>query len=83
MTLSINISDSTSKIIQMLNLFNINFNGNKNKFVSLAYRCKNGVAVLGKFDANGVFMVSFMKNLFVYKVFTLMFVDRKQSTLTQ
>ena len=45
--------------------------------------CKNGVAALSKFDANRVFMVSFMKNLFVYKVFTLMFVDRKQSTLTQ
>ena len=45
-------SDSTYKTIEMLNLFNIDFN--KTKFSSLACGCKNDVAVLDKFDANGV-----------------------------
>ena len=49
----INLSDSTCKIIQGLNFFNINFNNNENEFLSLAYGCKNDVAVLDKFDANG------------------------------
>ena len=46
-------SDATCKIIETLNLFNINFNNNENKFLSLASVCRNGVAVLSKFDANG------------------------------
>ena len=47
-------SDSTCKIIETLNLFDINFNNNKNKFLSLAYECRKDVAVSNKFDANGV-----------------------------
>ena len=47
-------SDSTCKIMEMLNLFNINFNNNENKFLSLAYGCRNDVTVLNEFDANGV-----------------------------
>ena len=31
--------DSTSKIIEILNFFNVNFNNNENKFLSLAYGC--------------------------------------------
>ena len=38
----------------MFNLFNIDFNNNETKFSSLAYGCKNDVALLDKFDANGV-----------------------------
>ena len=55
-------SDSTSKIIETLNVFNINFNNNENKFLSLAYGCKNDIAVLNKFDANGVSILSFKKH---------------------
>ena len=47
-------SDSTYKTIEMLNLFNIDFNNNETKFSSLACGCKNDVAVLDKFDTNGV-----------------------------
>ena len=47
-------SDSTYKTIEMFNLFNIDFNNNETKFSSLAYGCKNDVALLDKFDANGV-----------------------------
>ena len=69
-------SDSTCKIIETLNLFNINFNNNDNKFLSLAYR--NDVAVLNKFDANGVSILSFKKHAFADRVFTLTLVSRKQ-----
>ena len=35
----INPSDSTCKIIETLNLFNISFNKNENKFLRLIYEC--------------------------------------------
>ena len=39
--------------METLNFFNINFNNNENKFLSLAYASRNNVPVLYKFDANG------------------------------
>ena len=39
--------------METLNFFNINFNNNENKFLSLAYTCRKNVPVLDKFDANG------------------------------
>ena len=35
----INPSDSTCKIIETLNLFNISFNKNEKKFLRLVYEC--------------------------------------------
>ena len=35
----INPSDSTCKIIETLNLFNVSFNKNENKFLRLIYEC--------------------------------------------
>ena len=52
-------SDSTCRIIETLNLFSIIFNNNENKFLSLAHKYGNDVAVLNKFDANGVSMLTF------------------------
>ena len=63
-------SDSTCKIIETLNLFNINFNNNKNKLLILAYLFRNDVAVLNKFDANGISILSFKKYAFADRVFT-------------
>ena len=60
----INPSDSTSKIMEKI-IFSINFNNNMNKFLSLAYGCRNNVAILDKFDVNGVSIFSFKKNAFV------------------
>ena len=37
-------------------------NNNENKFLSLAYGCKNDIADLNKFDANGVSILSFRKH---------------------
>ena len=54
-------SGSTCKIIETLNIFNINFNNNENKILSLAYGCRNAVAVLNKFDANAVSILN-LKN---------------------
>ena len=72
-------SYSTCKIIETLNLFNINFNNNKNKLLSLAYGCRNDVAVLDKFGANGISIFSFNRHGFTNRVFTLMLIYRKQS----
>ena len=47
-------SDSTCKVIETLNFFDINFSNNESIFLSLAYGCRNDDAVLNKFDANGV-----------------------------
>ena len=62
----VNLSDSTCKIIETLNFVSINFNNNEKKDLCLAYRCRHDVAVLDKFDANGV------------SIFTLMLAYRKQ-----
>ena len=74
----INLWDSTCKIIQGLNFFNINFNNNENEFLSLAYGCKNDVAVLDKFDANGASIFRFSLNMLLLTVFILMLVYMKQ-----
>ena len=57
-------SDSTYEIIETLNLFNINFNKNENKLLSLPYGRRNDVAVLNKFYANGVSILSFKEYAF-------------------
>ena len=62
-----------------MNLFNVNFNNNENKFLSLAYGSRSDAAFLNKFDANGVSILSFKKHPFADTVFTLMLVYRKQS----
>ena len=72
-------SGSTCKIIETLNLFNINFNNNENKFLTLAHGCRSDVAVLNEFNANGVSILSFNKHPFADRVFTFMLVYRKQS----
>ena len=74
----INLSDYTCKIIQGLNFFNINFNNNENEFLSLAYGCKNDVAVLDKFDANGASIFRFSLNMLLLTVLILMLVYMKQ-----
>ena len=61
----------------MLNLFNINFNNNENKFLSLAYGPRS-VAVFKKFNGNKVSILSLKKHAFADSVFTLMLVYRKQ-----
>ena len=49
----------------------------KINFLSLNYECTNNVAVLHKFDTNGVSIFSFKKHDFADRVFTLMLVCRK------
>ena len=66
-----------NKTVETLNLFNINFNNNENKFLSLAYGRRN-VAVFNKFNVNGVSILSLKKHTFADRVFTLMLVYRKQ-----
>ena len=76
----INLSNSTCKITETLIFFNIHFKNNQNKFLSLAYGCRNEVAVVDKFDANGVsIFISFKEHAFVDRVFILMLVCGKQS----
>ena len=59
-----NQSDSACKIMEMLNLLNIKFNNSKNKFLNLAYECRNDVVVLEKFDAKEGSIFSFKKHAF-------------------
>ena len=65
--------------METLNFFNINFNNDENKFLSLAYGCRNDVAILDKFNTNGVSIFSFKKHVSADRVFTLMLLYRKQS----
>ena len=64
-------------------LFNINFNNNEHEFLSSAHRWRNDVAVLNEIDANGVFILNFKKHAFVYRIFYLILVYRKQSMYMQ
>ena len=79
----ISLSDSTCKIVEMLSFFNLNFNNSEDKFLSLAYGYRNNVAVLDKFDGNGVSIFSFKRHAFADRVFTLMLVYRKHSAQMQ
>ena len=56
----INSSDFTRWIISTLIFFNVDFN-DENKFLSLAYGCRNDVAVFNKFDANALYILVFRK----------------------
>ena len=71
------------RIVETLRFFNINFNNSEDKFLSFAYGCRNNLAVLDKFDTNGVSIFSFKKNDFAERVFTLMLVERKHSMRMQ
>ena len=73
----INSSDSTCKIMETLNFFNINFGNDENKCFRLAYTCRNKVAILDKFDTNRASIFIFKKLHFFDRVFTLMLVYRK------
>ena len=75
--------DSTWKIVETLNLMNIIFNNNRDKVLSLANRCRNGVTVLNKFYANALSILSFKKLDFANKVFKVLLVYRKQSMQMQ
>ena len=55
----IKLSFSTSKILEKLKFFNINFNGNENKFIILANGCGNYVALLNEFFTNGLSILRF------------------------
>ena len=60
--------------MEILNFLNINFNNSEHKFLSLVYECRSNVAILDKFDANGVFIFSLKKHDFASRVFILMLV---------
>ena len=64
----VNPSDSTSNITKTLKLFSINFKNNISKFLNLAYGCRNNVAILNKFDVNGVSVFSSNKTYFCRQV---------------
>ena len=70
----VNLSDAPCSIIKTVSFFNINFHGNENSFLGLAYGCRSDVAILDKSDVNGGFIFSFKKHPFANKVFTLMLV---------
>ena len=80
----INPSDSSCKNIETINFSNITFNNNKNnnnnnninnnnnnsnRFLSSAYIYRNDVAVLIKFDVNGVSISGFKDYVFSDRIF--------------
>ena len=74
--IQINLSDSSCKIMETFKFFRINFDNDRNKFLSLAYECRNDVLILDKFDTNGVLIFSFKKHAFADREFTLMLLYR-------
>ena len=73
----INPSDSSCKNIETINFSNITFNNNNNnnnnnnsnRFLSSAYIYRNDVAVLIKFDINGVSISGFKDYVFSDRIF--------------
>ena len=55
--------------METLNFFKINFDNNENRFLSLAYGCRNNVVILDNFDANGVSIFSFKKHAFADRLY--------------
>ena len=61
-------SESTWKITKAFN-FSFNFNRNENIFLSLASGSRNNIALLDKFDANGICLFSFRKYFCQYSIY--------------
>ena len=49
--------------METLNFFNINFNNNEIKFLTLVYACRNNTAILDKYDGSRVSVFSFKMHL--------------------
>lgn len=71
------LSDSASRIDDLLKAFNMNFNNNDDKFLNLPYGCQDDIAIIKKFDINGISIINLRKDNFTERVFTLMLVYRK------
>ena len=71
-------SGSTSIIYDMLKDYNMNFNNN-GKSLCLAYEHQDDIAVIRKFGINGISMISFRKDNFTERIFTLMIVHWKKA----
>ena len=56
-------SDSISIIDCTLKDFNTNFNKNDDKFLSFTYGWQDDIAIIRKFDINGIFIISFRKTI--------------------
>ena len=61
-------SESTWKITKAFN-FSFNFNRNENILLSLASGSRNNIALLDKFDANGICLFSFRKYFCQYSIY--------------
>ena len=62
----------TDDLNLVFNGFNIYFNNNQNKFMSLAYRLHNNITVTEKEDFTGMSIVKFKKMVFSEKALNLM-----------
>ena len=71
--------DSTESVNKLLHDFHMYYNNNDNKYLSLAYGCKESILVLRRFDINGVSILSFKKNYFSTNIFTMMLLYRPGS----
>ena len=60
--------------VETLNFLNNNFKNNEKNVLNLPCGCRNDVAILDKFDANGVSIFSFKNHAFADRVFTLVLV---------
>lgn len=77
------MSDSSNKIIEILNFFDINFEINESDFLTLACICRKNVVFLDKSDANWLPTFVFKKYASAGKVFNLILIYRKQFLVTQ
>ena len=64
------LSDSASRIDDLLKAFNMNFNNNDDKFLNLPYGCQDDIAII-------ISIINLRKDNFTERVFTLMLVYRK------
>ena len=70
-------SNSTSVVNDTLKSFNENFNSNDDKLLTLAYGCQDDIAIIWKFNINGISTISSWKESFSEYVFRLPLVYEK------
>ena len=68
-------SDSTSMMDHTPKNFNMNFNNNNDKLLSLAYECQDDIAIIRKFYSNVISIISLRKYNSTDRVLTLMLAD--------
>ena len=78
-----NLSELQTDIQTTLEVLNMHFNNNEEKFLSLAYGSQKSISITQKIDYHGISKISVKKNSFSNTIFNIVTIYRSHSILLQ